>query len=304
MYDVVIIGAGVAGISAAIYAKRSNMNILLIEKDVPGGQINKTAEIENYPGFSSIKGPDLAFNLFDQINKLKIPYRALEVLEIVDKENYKILKTDKEEIKTKCVIIATGRIPKKLGLENEDKLYGQGISFCAICDGNLYKDKEVIVVGGGNSAIEESLYLSEIAKKVTILNRSDRLRANEEAQEEIKTKNNVFIMYDTTIKNINVNNKKLIVDIIDKENKIENKLSVDGVFVFIGYEPSNELVKNLNITDKNGYIIVNKRMETKIQGIFACGDIIKKDLYQIVTSESEGAIAATFAKKYVNDINK
>lgn len=304
MYDVVIIGAGVAGISASIYAKRSNMNVLLVEKDAPGGQINKTAEIENYPGFTSIKGPDLAFNLFNQITALKIPYKSLEVLEIIDNKDYKILKTSKEDIKTKSVIIATGRSPRKLGIENEDKLYGNGISFCAICDANLYKDKDVLVVGGGNSALEESLYLSNIASSVTIINRSNKLRADNKVQDIVKQKENIEIVYNTEIDSFNIDKEKLVsVNLKNKEDRSISELETDGIFIFIGYEPSNNLIMNLDLINDEGYIIVNNKMETKIPGIFACGDIIKKDLYQIVTSESEGAIAATFAKKYVDSLD-
>ena len=188
MYDVIIIGAGVAGISAAIYAKRSNMNVLLIEKDSPGGQINKTSTIENYPGFTSIQGPELAFKLFEQLQTLNIEYKALEVQKILDNKEYKTVVTNKDEYKTKTVIIATGRTPKKLGKENEDKLYSRGISFCSICDGNLYRDKNIAIIGGGNSAAEEGLYLSEIAAHLTIINRSNKLRADESMVNELKEK--------------------------------------------------------------------------------------------------------------------
>lgn len=301
MYDVIIIGAGVAGISAAIYAKRSNLNVMIIEKESPGGQVNKTATIENYPGFTKIEGPELAFKLFEQLQQLKVEYKALEVKEIVDNGDYKTIITNKDSYQTKTVIIATGRVPRKLGKENEDKLYGRGISFCSICDGNLYKDKHIAVIGGGNSAIEESLYLSSLASKLTLIHRNEKLRADESLINELKNKDNVEILYNTEVEKFNeISNVLDSVEIKNTEDRNIESLKVDGVFVFIGYEPASEFVKNLGLLDENGYVIVNNKMETKIPGIYACGDIIKKDVYQIVTAESEGAVAATFAKKYVD----
>lgn len=303
MYDVIIIGAGCAGISAAIYAKRSNLNVMIIEKESPGGQINKTATIENYPGFNKIEGPELAFKLFEQLQQLKVNYKALEVKEIIDNGEYKTVVTNKTSYQTKTVIIATGRVPKKLGLENEDKLYGRGISFCSICDGNLYKDKHIAVVGGGNSAVEESLYLSSIASKLTLIHRNENFRADESLINELKKKDNVEILYNTEVEKFNENNNILDSIVLkNTQDRTNHILKVDGVFVFIGYEPASDFIKNLDILDENGYVIVNNKMETKIPGIYACGDIIKKDVYQIVTAESEGAIASTFAKKYIDNI--
>ena len=303
MYDVIIIGAGVAGISAAIYAKRSNMNVLIIEKDAPGGQVNKTSVVENYPGFTSIEGPELAYKLFEQLRELNVEYKALEVKKIVNNEEYKTIITNNGEYKTKTVIIATGRNPKKLGKENEDKLYGKGISFCSICDGNLYKEKNIAIIGGGNSAAEEGLYLSNIASHLTIINRSNKLRADESMVSELRKRENIEILYNTEVEKFNIEDNKLSsLTLKNNEDEIESNLDVSGVFIFIGYEPASEFLKDLDVLDDNNYVIVNNRMETKIPGIYACGDVIKKDVYQIITSESEGAIAATFAKKYVDNI--
>jgi len=301
MYDVVIIGCGCAGISAAIYAKRSNMNVLVIECDTPGGQINKSSIIDNYPGFESIDGPNLAYNMFNQLSKMDIQYKYGKVIDIKIEDDKKIVITDKEKFETKTIIIASGRTPKKLNIENEDKLSGKGISWCAICDGNLYKDKDIVVIGGGNSAIEESIYLSKIVKSVTILNRRDELRADEKYKEELKKINNIKILYNYKpikfIEENNILNGIKIQNIIDEQIEI---LKCDGVFIFIGYEPETSFCKDLGITNEKNYIIVNEKMETKIDGIYACGDVIQKDLYQIVTSISEGAIAATNAKKHVD----
>ena len=303
MYDVIIIGAGCAGISAAIYAKRSNLNVMIIEKETPGGQINKTATIENYPGFTKIEGPELAFKLFEQLQQLKVDYKALEVKEIIDNGDYKTIITNKDSYQTKTVIIATGRVPRKLGVENEDKLYGKGISFCSICDGNLYKDKPIAVIGGGNSAIEESLYLSSIASKLTLIHRNEKLRADEVLINELKKKENIEFLYNTEVEKFNENNNMLdSIKITNTQDRTNDTIKVDGVFVFIGYEPASDFIKNLDILDQNGYVLVNNKMETKIPGIYACGDIIQKDVYQIVTAESEGAVAATFVKKHVDNI--
>ena len=252
MYDVIIIGAGCAGISAAIYAKRSNLKVMIIEKESPGGQINKTATIENYPGFTKIEGPELAFKLFEQLQQLKVEYKALEVKDIIDNGNYKTIITNKDSYQTKTVIIATGRVPRKLGKENEDKLYGKGISFCSICDGNLYKDKHIAVIGGGNSAIEESLYLSSLASKLTLIHRNEKLRADESLINELKNKDNVEILYNTEVEKFNdISNTLDSIDIKNTEDRNIESLKVDGVFVFIGYEPSSEFIKNLGILDEN-----------------------------------------------------
>jgi len=300
MYDVVILGCGCAGMSAAIYAKRSNLNVIIIECDSPGGQINKSSIIENYPGFESIDGPSLAYNMFSQINKLKIEYKKATVMDIKINTDNKIVITDRGEIKTKTIIIATGRKPKRLNIENEDKYCGKGISWCAICDGNLYKDKNVAIIGGGNSACEESIYLSKIANKVTIINRSDMLRCDNKLKDELNTIENIEVLYNyKAIKFIDEDNHLIGIKLQNVINKHEWLLDIDGVFIFIGYEPVTDFCKNLNIVNDDGYILVNDKMETCYDGIYACGDVIKKDLYQIVTSISEGAIAATNAKKHV-----
>ena len=300
MYDVVILGCGCAGMSAAIYAKRSNMKVVIIENDTPGGQINKSSIIENYPGYEAIDGPSLAYHMFSQINKLKIEYRQANVIDIENDTDGKTVITDKGQIKTKTVIIATGRKPKKLNIKNEDRLTGKGISWCAICDGNLYKDKDVIVIGGGNSASEESLYLSEIANKVTIVNRSDKLRADEKFKDELNNRDNIQILYNyKPIEFVENDNHLLGLNIQSTVDRDEKFIKADGSFIFIGYEPVTDFCKKLGIVNKDGYIEVNNKMETSIEGIYACGDVIKKDLYQIVTSISEGAIAATNAKKHV-----
>lgn len=296
VYDVIIIGMGPAGITAAIYAIRSGLKTLLLEKDVPGGLVNYTSIVNNYPGLPNISGPDLAYKYFEHVNELNIPYKIEEVLNItVNKKNDKIVKTKNSEYKSKTVIVATGRSHRKLNLSNVDSLEGKGISYCAVCDGPLYKDQEVAVIGGGNSALGQALYLANLCKKVTILNRSEKFRGDEDYQTKIKKLDNVKIMMNAEV-----------VKIIEKNNKVNtlvlnngSKLKVDGLFVYVGFNASTKFIENLNITNDYGYILVDKNYETNIPGLFACGDIIVKSLYQIINAASEGALAANSAFEYL-----
>lgn len=297
-FDCIIIGAGVAGTTASIYLKRWNFNILLLEKNMPGGIISNTSIIENYPGIKKIDGSTFAMNLYEQIKELDINYKYGNASEITQKNNLFIVNTDLGNYQTKSIIIATGRTPRKLNLENEDKLIGNGISYCATCDGLLYKDKEVCVVGGGNSALEESLYLSKICKKITIINRSSKLRADEILIEKVKNTANIEVMYNSNIIKLKEKQNKLTNIIIKKENETKEILC-HGLFIYIGFEPIIPNVPNLKLNDN--YIVVDEKMQTNIDNICACGDIIKKDLYQIITAAGEGATAANTIK---NNLNK
>lgn len=297
-FDCIIIGAGVAGTTSSIYLKRWKFNILLLEKNMPGGIISNTSIIENYPGIKKIDGSTFAMNLYEQIKELDINYKYGNASEITQKNNLFIVNTDLGNYQTKSIIIATGRTPRKLNLENEDKLIGNGISYCATCDGLLYKDKEVCVVGGGNSALEESLYLSKICKKITIINRSSKLRADEILIEKVKNTANIEVMYNSNIIKLKEKQNKLTNIIIKKENETK-ELLCHGLFIYIGFEPIIPNVPNLKLNDN--YIVVDEKMQTNIDNICACGDIIKKDLYQIITAAGEGATAANTIK---NNLNK
>ncbi len=289
MYDVIIIGMGPAGIAAGIYATRSGLKVLMLEKNAPGGLVNFTNIIDNYPGLPNINGADLAYNFFEHVNKLNIPYKFESVMNIVNvNDQEKIVKTKDKEYKTKTIIIATGRTNKKLDIPNIEKLEGKGISYCAICDGPFYKDLDVVVVGGGNSALGQTLYLANICNKVTVLNRGSNLRGEIDYQKKLKKLDNVDIKMDTEV-----------VEIIEKDNKVNElilnngeRIKTDGLFIYIGFNPSASFVKDLNITNEYDYIKVNEKMETNIPGIYACGDIIEKELYQIITATSDGATAA------------
>ena len=296
IYDCIVIGAGPAGMTAAIYLKRANIKVLLLESSVPGGQINRSAVVENYPGFTKIDGPTLASKMYEQIKELNIDYRYGEVIDILEDGNQKIVKTDKEEILCQGVIIATGRYPKELGLENETALVGHGISWCAICDGPFFKNKDVCVVGGGNSAFEESLYLSDICKSVTILSRSDKLRADSILVEEVKSKDNITILYNSVVNTINEKTGYLSSILIEQDGNIK-EIECAGLFIYIGSKPSTHFARNLGLKMQNDYIVVDKNMHTNIKGIYACGDVIQKEIYQISTAVGEGAIAALSFKK-------
>ena len=291
IYDTVVIGSGVAGMTAAIYLKRANLNILLLEKSAPGGQINRTASITNYPGIKEIDGPSLSLNMLEQLKSLDIETKYGNVLNITDGE-IKTVKTDLEEIKTKTVLITTGRNPKELGLEHEKQLTGRGVSWCAICDGPLYKDKIVAVVGGGNSAFEEALYLSTIVKKLYLIHRRDTFRADNILVEKLKEKDNVEFILNSTITKLNEKDNHL--ESIEVNNK---EIKVDGLFIYIGFKPETDIFNNLNLELDDGYILVDKNMKTNIKGIYAAGDVIKKDYYQISTAVGEAATAALTIKR-------
>ncbi len=288
MYDLIIIGMGISGISAAIYAKNSNLKVLLLEEKTPGGLLNRINEINNYPGFKKITGPELSYQLFESIEALKIPYKIDKVLKIVLDNEIKIVKTEKEEYKTKNIIIATGRKNRLLNLEKEQELLGHGISTCALCDGNLYKEKTIAVVGGGNTALEETLYLSNLASKIYLIHRRDTFRAEQTLIEKIKQKANIEILYNSEVTKL-----------IDEQNRLnkieinhEKELSVSALFIFIGFVPNNDFLSSLDILNEEGYILVNNNYETKIKGLYAVGDCIKKEYYQLITASNDGVVAS------------
>ena len=281
-YDVIIVGSGIAGMTAAIYLKRQNKNVLIIEKEVPGGQLLQIPLIENYPGITEINGTDLALNLCDQINKLEIPL----IYENVTKITMDKVITTKNEYKSNYIVIATGRKPSKLGLENEDNLTGKGLSYCATCDGPLYKGEIVAAIGSGSSATTEALYLSNVCKKVYLICRKDKLKAEKILIDKVLKKDNIEIIYNSSITKLNSKNDKLHSIILNDKNE----LLIKGLFVFVGYEPNFKLSED--IKKINGYIKVNKSMQTNINNIYAIGDIIKKDVYQLTTAAAEATICA------------
>lgn len=297
MFDTIIIGAGPAGMGAAVYSARSGLNTLLLDESVPGGLLNKISIVENYLGYKSVTGADLAVDMYNHVKHENVSFKLEKVVSIKEEDEYKIVTTTKGEYKTKGVIIAIGRKPRKSGIPNEEMYAGKGISYCAICDAPLYKGKKLIVLGGGDSAFEEAIYLSNFASSVTIVVRnkisaSDALvsEAKEKNIEVIIEKEAIDFLGDETIKQVKFND--------------ESTIDCDGIFIYYGYQADTAFMKDLNITDEKGYIEVDNSMRTKEPFIYACGDIIKKDVYQIVTAASDGCIAALSLKKDINKSEK
>lgn len=289
-YDCVVIGAGISGMTAAIYLKRAEVKIALLEKGAPGGQMNKTSIIENYPGFTGI-GPDLAMKVFEQVTNLNIPYVYADVSDIKKIDNgFEIIAPNKT-ITTKKIILATGREPNKLNVPNEDELTGRGVSWCAICDGPLYKDKVVAVVGSGNSALEEGIYLSNICKKVIMLNRSEKFKGSKMLQSKLFERKNIEVMFETRVQELTEKDNRLDKIIINHQDKQE-ELKVDGLFIYIGFTPDTQYLENLGVELEKKYVVTNSKFQTNIHGIYACGDIIKKDYYQISNAVGEAAESA------------
>ena len=295
-YDCIVIGAGVSGMTAAIYLKRAGLDVLLLEKSAPGGQINQTSKIENYPGFLSVDGPTLAMNMFEQVQNLDISYQYGNVAKIRNREDLKEVITDQDTYLAKALIIATGRIPNKLNLEEENRFINRGVSWCALCDGSFYKNKVVGVIGSGNSALEEALYLSEICSKVIMMNRKDRYKGSAMLLEELKKKDNVEFIYHCVVQKLNEKDGHLGSITVKQDENIK-EIKMEGLFEYIGYHPDTEILQDFNITSSDGYIIVDQNMKTNEKGIYACGDVIQKDVYQIATAIGEGAIAATQVQK-------
>ncbi|MCT1902328.1 thioredoxin-disulfide reductase [Oceanobacillus sojae] len=303
IYDVIIAGAGPAGMTAAVYASRANLDTLMLERGIPGGQMANTEDVENYPGFDHILGPDLSNKMFEHAKKFGAEYAYGDIKSIEDHGNYKTIYAGKKEYHTKALIIATGAQYKKLGIPGEEELGGRGVSYCAVCDGAFFKEKELIVIGGGDSAVEEGVYLTRFASKVTIVHRRDELRAQRILQDRAFDNDKIEFIWDTVPEKINGTDGK--VSSITLKNRKTNEVydfDTNGVFVYIGMLPLNDPFTDLGITDAEGYIPTSENMETKIPGIFAAGDIRAKDLRQIVTATGDGSIAAETAIKYVETL--
>ena len=299
MYDILIIGAGPAGLTSAIYGRRALKQVLVLEAVSYGGQIINTLDIENYPVEAHISGFDFATKLYNQAKDLGAEIKYEKVVDLIDKKDYKEVITTKNTYQAKTVIIATGSSNRKLGLELEEELIGKGISYCATCDGNFYKDKNVAVVGGGNTALEDTLYLSNICKKVYLIHRRDEFRGDLSVVEKLKEKDNVEFIYNSNITKLIANQGLEKIEVTDKDQNI-NELEVSGLFVAIGRVPEADNFKKLIKTDDNGYIEAKENCHTNVEGIFVAGDIRVKDLRQLVTATSDGAVAATEAVKYLN----
>lgn len=305
IYDVVIIGAGPAGMTAAVYASRANLSTLMIERGIPGGQMASTEAVENYPGFDTILGPELSTKMFEHAKKFGAEYAYGDVNEVIDGEEYKIIVSGKKQYKTRTIIITTGAEYKKLGIPGETELGGRGVSYCAVCDGAFFKQKNLIVIGGGDSAVEEGVYLTRFADKVTIVHRRDKLRAQKILQDRAFANEKVDFIWNSTVKEIHeVDGKVGKVTLVSTVDGTETNMDTDGVFVYVGMLPLTAPFASLNILNEAGYIVTNEKMETSIPGIYAAGDVREKMLRQIVTATGDGSIAAQSAQHYVEEIKE
>ena len=295
--DVVIIGAGIAGMTAALYLKRGNKDVLLIEKGMPGGAINTTSSVKNYPGIKTITGPEFSNLMLDQIKENNIDIKYGTVIGIESYDDKKIVKLADADIACKYVVIATGKETRKLGVPMEKELTGHGVSYCALCDGPFFKDKHVAVVGTGDSALEEALYLSNICKKVTILAKYDYFKCQEHILNDVKHTKNIKVLYSSMVQEFKEKDGVLHSLDYKKDGEIHN-MKVDGCFIYIGSTPN--IFASLGLELDGNYVKVDESMETSVKGIYAAGDIVKKSLYQLVTASSDGAIAATNILKELN----
>lgn len=305
IYDVIIAGAGPAGMTAAVYTSRANLSTLMIERGVPGGQMANTEEVENYPGFDHILGPELSTKMFEHAKKFGAEYAYGEIKEIIDGKEFKTVIAGSKQYKARAVIVATGAEYKKLGAPGEKELGGRGVSYCAVCDGAFFKGKELVVIGGGDSAVEEGVYLTRFATKVTIVHRRDELRAQAILQQRAFDNEKIDFIWNHTVKQINEKDGKVgSVTLVSTETGEEQEFKTDGVFVYIGMLPLSKPFTGLGITNENGYIETNEVMETKVPGIFAAGDIREKMLRQIVTATGDGSIAAQSAQAYIEELKE
>ncbi|NFN88471.1 thioredoxin-disulfide reductase [Clostridium sporogenes] len=308
VYDLIIVGSGPAGLSAGLYAARARLKTLILERNKAGGQIVITDEVANYPGsIRNATGKTLVERMEEQVEEFGAERKKDTVKEVDFTGKIKIIKGEKEDYKAKSVIIATGAAPRHIGCRGENELIGKGVSYCATCDADFFTDLEVFVIGGGDSALEEALYLSKFARKVTVVHRRDALRGAKSIQEKVFKNPKIEVMWDSVVEEIKG-------DGIVESAVFKNKKTGDiteyfadeddgtfGIFVFVGYLPINNLFKNIITMNEAGYIKTNDKMETNIEGVFAAGDIREKSLRQVVTAAADGAIAAVEAYKYVED---
>ncbi|BDZ30109.1 thioredoxin-disulfide reductase [Lactiplantibacillus sp. WILCCON 0030] len=299
-YDVIIIGAGPAGMTAALYASRANLSVLLLDRGIYGGQMNNTAAIENYPGFKSVLGPDLAKDMYESATQFGAEYAYGSVESVEDKGDVKIVKTDSDTFETKALVIGTGSEYRKLGVPGEDTYGGRGVSYCAVCDGAFFRNKHVVVIGGGDSAIEESTYLTQLVAKVTVIHRRDQLRAQQILQKRAFANDKIDFVWNSNVTEIVGDGKKVTgVKVNNNQTGENSEIVVDGVFIYVGINPITKPFSNLGITDENGWIETNDHMETKVPGIFAIGDVRKKDLRQVATAVGEGGTAGQQVYNYL-----
>lgn len=302
MYDTMIIGAGPAGMTAALYAARSNLKVALLERGIYGGQMNNTAEIENYPGYARISGPELAEKMFEPLENLGVEHLFGQVEKIEDHGDFKKIITEDEVFETKTVILAPGANHRHLGVPGEEEYNSRGVSYCAVCDGAFFRDEDLLVVGGGDSAVEEAIFLTRFAKSVTIVHRRDQLRAQQLLQERAFANEKISFIWDSVVKEIKGDDRR-VTSVVFENVKTGQSSESDfgGVFVYVGLDPVSVFVKDLGICDKAGWIVTDQHMKTAIDGIYAIGDVRQKDLRQITTAVGDGAVAGQEVYKYITE---
>ena len=302
MYDTIIIGAGPAGMTAALYAARSNLKVALLERGIPGGQMNNTADIENYPGYANISGPELAEKMFEPLENLGVEHLFGLVEKIEDRGDFKEIITEDERFEAKTVIVASGANDRHLGVPGEEDYNSRGVSYCAVCDGAFFRDEDLLVVGGGDSAVEEAIFLTRFAKSVTIVHRRDELRAQKVLQDRAFANEKIRFVWDSVVESIHGDERK--VTGVTFKNVKTGELSqaeFGGIFIYVGLDPVSEFAKDLGITDEAGWILTDHQMKTSVAGIYAVGDVRQKDLRQITTAVGDGAIASQEAYKYLTE---
>lgn len=303
MYDTIIIGAGPAGMTAALYAARSNLKVALIEGGLPGGQMNNTSDIENYPGYANISGPELAEKMFEPLENLGVEHLYGFVKSIENHGDVKKVITDDEEFETRTVIVATGSKHRLLGVPGEEELNSRGVSYCAVCDGAFFRDQDLLVVGGGDSAVEEAIFLTQFAKTVTIVHRRDELRAQKVLQNRAFANEKINFIWDSVVKEIKGENRVESVVIENVKTGQVTEQAFGGVFIYVGLDPVSDFVQELQIRDQAGWIVTDDHMKTSVAGVFAAGDVRQKDLRQVTTAVGDGAIAGQEAYKYITEHN-
>ena len=303
MYDTIIIGAGPAGMTAALYAARSNLKVALIEGGLPGGQMNNTSDIENYPGYANISGPELAEKMFEPLENLGVEHLYGFVKNIENHGDVKKVITDDEEFETRTVIVATGSKHRLLGVPGEEELNSRGVSYCAVCDGAFFRDQDLLVVGGGDSAVEEAIFLTQFAKSVTIVHRRDELRAQKVLQDRAFANDKINFIWDSVVKEIKGENRVESVVIENVKTGQVTEQAFGGVFIYVGLDPVSDFVQELQIRDQAGWIVTDDHMKTSVAGVFAVGDVRQKNLRQVTTAVGDGAIAGQEAYKYIIEHN-
>lgn len=303
-YDVVIIGAGPAGMTAALYASRANLSVVMLDRGIYGGQMNNTADIENFPGFKSVLGPDLSKDMYESSTQFGAEYAYGSVESIRDDGATKLVKTDMgDEFEAKVVIIGTGSEYKKLGVPGEEDFSGRGVSYCAVCDGAFFKGTDVVVVGGGDSAIEEGLYLTQLASKVTVIHRRDQLRAQKIIQDRAFANPKMEFVWNSNVTEVVGEGKVTGVKVNNNQTGEDSFIEAAGVFIYVGVKPMTAAFADLGILDEQGWIPADDHMHTKVPGILAVGDVRKKDLRQITTAVGDGGVAGQQAYEYIQALN-